>query len=313
MTMIQPRVPEFPEHPEDGFQIKEELPNGGYAIWTYRKQFNEWTCQVYTGEIPGYVTTRQVLTVGPSVLADGSQSSILETQEQVNNTIASAALKLQLRHQVGPLIRSTSCRTALARAPGAMSSARKESPQDGEFWTQSNEIDFALITRITVNDVKAIDSESDTTNPGTLRDTRIGDYLTIQERGTNDFGMYVVEQTAVQVIGEQTIREFGLRLFANRAMGSTIVNSSRCQITTSRPVYTVVQDDEPVVSTRGVLWYRESDDDVLSISNYASGLTGTDGPQWTEINGPGGPGGLCANPDDYLKLGDWRHDDGLDR
>ena len=91
MTMIQPRVPEFPEHPEDGFQIKEELPNGGYAIWTYRAQFNEWTCELYTGNIPGYVTTRQVLTVGPSVLADGSQPSILETQEQVNNTIASVA------------------------------------------------------------------------------------------------------------------------------------------------------------------------------------------------------------------------------
>ena len=48
----------------------------------------------------------------------------------------------------------------------------------------------------------------------------------------------------------------------------------------------VVQDTEPVVSTRGVLWYRE-DDDVLSISNYATGQVAVDGPQWTEINGGG--------------------------
>ena len=118
---------------------------------------------------------------------------------------------------------------------------------------------------------------------------RVGDYLTIQERGTNDFGMYVVESVAVEVKEEQTIREFGLALYERRAKGHRRSTLSRCQITTSRPMYVVVQDDEPVVSTRGVLWYREADD-VLSISNYATGQVGVDGPQWTEINGGGDEG-----------------------
>ena len=134
------------------------------------------------------------------------------------------------------------------------------------------------------------------TTLGSLQFTRVGDYLTIQERGTNDFGMYVVDRAAVQIIDDQTIREFWLKVFHNRASGNTVVNASRCQITSSRPVYTIVQDEEPVVSSRGVLWYREVDD-VLSISNYGSGMTGVGGPQWTEING-----GPEANPNDYLKL-----------
>ena len=62
-------------------------------------------------------------------------------------------------------------------------------------------------------------------------------------------------------------------------------------------MYVVVQDTEPKVSTRGQFWYREGDD-ILSISNYATGQVGVNGPQWTAING----GGPDANPDDYLKL-----------
>ena len=62
--------------------------------------------------------------------------------------------------------------------------------------------------------------------------------------------MYVVESVAVEVKEEQTIREFGLALYERRAKGSSQVNSSRCEITTSRPMYVVVQDTEPKVSTR---------------------------------------------------------------
>ena len=286
-----PRVPSFPEHPGDGFQVKEDLPTGGYAIWTYSAEFNQWTCQIYNNELNGYIYTRQVLTHPTLVTtADGTQT-LVETQEQVNNTIAVATEALvkaggRTTDQVDFLQNSVGKGTWNHVFSGV------GIPRDGEFWTNENASDFQGITRITINDT-GIGAGN---NPGSLEYTRVGDYLTIQERGTNDFGMYVVDRAAVQVIDNQTIREFWLRVFHNRVSGNTVVNASRCQITTSRPVYTVVQDDEPVVSSRGVLWYRE-DDDVLSISNYGTGMTGTIGPQWTEING-----GPKANPDDYLKL-----------
>ena len=297
------RTPNFPEHPEDGFVVKEYLDDGRVLVWTYNKALNQWAAHfVYPeeaategwvlgqGYVQGPVRTRDVLTTDP--LAKGE--SILKTQEQVNNLIAEVA-ETAVRTTGRTTDQVDFLQNSIGKGTWNHVFTGVGIPKEGEFWTQSNEVDFAAITLIVVNDV-AVDSGDTTTNPGTLRDTRVGDYLTIQERGTNDFGMYVVEQAAVQVVDDQTIREFSLKLFANRAKGSTIVNASRCQITTSRPVYTVVQDDEPKVSTRGVLWYRESDD-VLSISNYGTGEVGVNGAQWTEING-----GPEANPDDYLKL-----------
>ena len=48
------------------------------------------------------------------------------------------------------------------------------------------------------------------------------------------------------------------------------------------------------VSQRGLLWYRESDD-ILSISNYPTGMMGAQGPQWTQINGGGGDTSALEN------------------
>ena len=64
-----------------------------------------------------------------------------------------------------------------------------------EFWTKDNVTNFADITRISVND-KGF--RWGTNDPGTY--TRVGDYLIIQERGSNDFGMYVVDDVAFEVI-----------------------------------------------------------------------------------------------------------------
>ena len=62
MTMIDTRTPDFPANPSDGFQIKEDMPGGGYAIWTYNKTFNQWTVEVFTTPLTGYIYTDQVLT-----------------------------------------------------------------------------------------------------------------------------------------------------------------------------------------------------------------------------------------------------------
>ena len=294
MTMLDTRIPDFPTNPSDGFQIKEDLPDGGYVIWTYSEQFNQWTYEVFTAAIDGFIYTRQVRTTPTEIVNASGAIEIIETQEQVNNLIsdvADRAVKATARtaDQVDFL------QNSIGKGSWMHTFAGVGFPQTSEFWTKDNVTNFADITRILVND-KGLAAQG-TNDPGTLSDTRVGDYLIIQERGSNDFGMYVVDDVAFEVIEGQTIREFGLKLYEGRGNGQTIVNSSRCQITTSRPMYVVVQDTEPKVSTRGVLWYREGDD-ILSISNYATGQVGVNGPQWTAING----GGPDANPDDYLKL-----------
>ena len=239
----------------------------------------------------------------PKVPAPGSGTSTQPTPMQVNEPTLQDLLigqQTQFETQIAGLQQGYDdqidfLQNSIGKGSWMHTFAGVGFPQTSEFWTKDNVTNFADITRISVND-KGLAAQG-TNDPGTLSDTRVGDYLIIQERGSNDFGMYVVDDVAFEVIEGQTIREFGLKLYEGRGNGQTIVNSSRCQITTSRPMYVVVQDTEPKVSTRGVLWYREGDD-ILSISNYATGQVGVNGPQWTAING----GGPDANPDDYLKL-----------
>lgn len=81
MTMIDTRTPDFPANPSDGFQIKEELPDGnGYIIWTYNALYNEWTNEVFKAGIQGYLYTDQVRT-RPSKRGDVPE---LFTQQDVN-------------------------------------------------------------------------------------------------------------------------------------------------------------------------------------------------------------------------------------
>ena len=62
MTMLESRQPDFPENPEDGFEIKEPLPDGGHVIWKYSEPFNQWTYEVYNNALQGFIYTDQVRT-----------------------------------------------------------------------------------------------------------------------------------------------------------------------------------------------------------------------------------------------------------
>lgn len=81
MTMIDTRTPDFPANPGDGFQVKEELPDGnGYIIWTYNALYNEWTNEVFKAALTGYVFTDQVRT-RPTKKGEAPE---LFTQQDVN-------------------------------------------------------------------------------------------------------------------------------------------------------------------------------------------------------------------------------------
>ena len=282
MTSTTPnvRTPEFPKHPHDGYQIREELPDGGYVIWTYNAEYNEWLIDVYAVQKQEYITTRQVMTTSDSVLKAGGDA-ILPTQEAVNNTIAAATEAVikssgRAADQIDFLQNSVG-KGIWTRTEGIPDS--EDYPGPGEFWADATDFGDCKVFKFNDSGVPGL------TNPGTLQETRVGDYLTIQENSNNDFGQYIIKGMTTENVGKAgvIIRTFDVEVIRGvRAQGDA-QPLSYCTVTTSRPMSVIVQDNEPVVSTRGILWYREVDD-VLSISNFPTGMTGADGPQWTEIN-----------------------------
>ena len=113
----------------------------------------------------------------------------------------------------------------------------------------------------------------------------------MQCNGTNNFGYYVITGYETENVANQIIRTFTVKPFRDSRTKGTTTEGVRHTVSTLRPIYTIVQDDQPVVSTRGVFWYREADDHLF-ISNYADGYVGQ-GPQWTD---------LTAGGEDYLPL-----------
>ena len=295
MTMIETRQPDFPENPSDGFQIREELPDGsGYVIWTYNAFYNEWTNEVFKTALDGYITTRQVMTVGQSVLPGTTkeESHLLQTQEAVNNFIAEVSergLKATFRtaDQVDFLQNSVG-KGVWSRVDGLL--GPDEYPGPAQFWADNTE--FKKINQFKFNDTGVPGA----TNPGSLEDTRVGDYLTVQCNDRNEFGQYVIHGMTTENIVGEIIRTFDVKLYRNARAVGELSPLATCTVTTFRPSAVIVQDEQPVVSSRGILWYREKDDHLF-ISNYADGFTG-EGPQWTDLTASGG--GEVSG--DYLPL-----------
>ena len=90
MTLLQERLPDFPEHPGDGFQIQEPLPDGGFVMWTYNEQFNQWTYETFSEAISGFIYTDQVRTRNEAKPANigEDEEPVLQTQKDVNHFLA---------------------------------------------------------------------------------------------------------------------------------------------------------------------------------------------------------------------------------
>jgi len=290
-------MPNFPSDPYNGATVVEELPNGDLLIWTYDRPTNTWNSKLWEGgHDPGLIFTRDVQTT-PSEIIEGvgqlvaSEPGFLNTQEEVNDFVAGVAEKAiratsRAADQVDFLQNSVG-KGVWSSGEGVVDDD-DEYPGPGEFWPNNTE--FKAITKFKFND----SGLPGFTNPGSLEGTRVGDYLTVQTNDNNSFGQYVIKGLATENKGKAglIIRTFDVALIRDARSLGDLSPLDRCSVTVARPMSVIVQDTQPVVSTRGIFWYRESDDHLL-ISNYADGFTG-DGPQWTDLTA--GAGG------DYLPL-----------
>ena len=267
---------DFPSNPETGDTWESA---GNVYTWTG----DRWIARAYVLEYPVPIYTNMVLTT-PKDKAFGQpvalDNQILETQENVNDFIAGVAekgLKATTRavDQIDFLQNSVGKGTWI-RMDGIL--GPDETPGPGEFWADST--DFREIKDFVFND----SGLPGFTNPGSLEGTRVGDYLTVQANDTNSFGQYVIKEMTTENVGKSSVivRRYTVSLIRDARSQGELPPLSRCSVTVARPMSVIVQDTEPVVSTRGILWYRENDDHLL-ISNYATGFTG-EGEQWTDLS-----------------------------
>lgn len=89
-------TPDFPAHPQDGFQIIQDLPDERQLIWTYNKALNQWNSQFIVPKdaaTKGWVLEQHYLQA-PLSVRDFSRD--IATTEYVDGAIAAAIAKLEL-------------------------------------------------------------------------------------------------------------------------------------------------------------------------------------------------------------------------
>ena len=295
-----PRTPDFPENPEDGFQIKEELPNGGYVLWTYSKLFNEWTCQVYTGSIPGYVTTRQVLSANAStavrqMMSDDDRDETADqvfTQEEINNELAYRAFnsvrKTTRRETNLDFVQNTVIDGQWKFYEPEISDGQL--PPTGEFYIQDGEghvtNEWAKAKSITING-------TDSNQRASLAEIRKGQTLLIQDVVLNTFVQYVVLDVSFigKPEGGQFWVEAGLLVAYNRAVG-IVPDDTVCEIkfTKPRPCICTKRGGEPIVDDDGYLWYNEINQ-TLYVSDWNDEQGANGDATWIPVGSAGEGGG----------------------
>ena len=298
----------FPEAPKDGETILDQVNDSLVVIWTYSELSNEWTCQITSGQIDGYVTTRQVLTVGNTLLDQDKLAKVdpfddpaphrLETQEAVNNFMAGASTKILARGQ----------RTQL-------NLDFLQNTLDGGYWVHKDreqEVElpgpatFFALTKDGENAENFDDVDQFIFNSSGIDSAAQLDYacqgttLFLADISDGGYGLYVI--TGVEQIGSpeggQYICTFDVVVQRGKA-GGPIPFNAHCEMKVMSPSPCLVQGEEPIVDDWGYLWYNPATKE-LSVSEWSAGETpGSSDVTWTKYSPGGGPD---ANPDDYLRL-----------
>ena len=297
----------FPDDPKDGATIVDQVNDSLVVVWTYSKQSNEWTCQITSGQIDGYVTTRQVLTVGNTLLkgdklkevdpSDDQVPQFLETQEQVNDFIANASSK----------ILSAGQRTAL-------NLDFLQNTLDGGYWIhkdreQEAELPgpstFFALTKAGENaenfdDVyRFIFNSAGIDSSQQLEYAAQGTTLFLADIADGGYGLYVI--TGVEQLGNpeggQFICTFDVAIQRGKA-GGPINFNAHVEMKVMSPSPCLVQGEEPFVDDWGYLWYNPGTKE-LSVSEWHSGDTpGSSDVTWSTYTPGGGGGGSAVHIDE---------------
>ena len=277
------------------------------SVCVYHEDINTWECQSVANINSGYfISTKQVLT--ENTLKEEIRDSRVSLPLEIQDT--KAVIQTQYDANQALLQETILSAKNLARSSDLIDFTQNTAvqgywvhvkdeggnPDLSEFYAYDengvNTTDFINIRVFRFND-NGIPGSPNSDN--ILAAARIGDYLVVQSTKDNHFGMYVITGLGLINNNGTIVREMTVKVYNDTRAFGDVEYMDHCSVRVMRPRAVIVQEDEPDVSQRGILWYRQSDD-ILSISNYPTGMMGGQGPQWTEINGSGGGGG------DYLPL-----------
>ena len=291
----------YPDKPwEDGQQAYYYNADGTVTIGTYNAAEDRWEMEVISINTDNeFIDTQHVLVINPvqnslqeakvfsAPYADPLPS--ITTQYDANQALLQETiLSAKNTARVGDLLDFTQNTAVQGYWVHTQDEGGNDVPSEAEFFAfdedGNNTTEFADFRLIKFNDNGVV------ANPGTenvLVTARVGDQLVMQELGQNHFGQYIITSITTYNTDGVIYREFGVKVYkqGQRAFGDCDY-LAHCAVRVMRPEVVIVQDDQPVVSSRGVLWYREADDHLF-ISNYADGFTGI-GPQWTDLTAGGG-------------------------
>ena len=274
-------------------------------VCVYHEATNTWECRAISSETPTPPTTiyttdvlipeglrerARTRRVGVPTQIEDVQS--IRTQYDANQALLQeTVLSAKNTARVGDLLDFTQNTAVQGYWVHTQDEGGNDVPDEAEFFAfdenGDNTTQFADFRLIKFND------NGLAANPGTenvLATARVGDQLVMQELGQNHFGQYIITSITTYNTDGVIYRELGVKVYkaGQRAFGSCDY-LAHCSVRVMRPEVVIVQDDQPVVSDRGVLWYRESDDHLF-ISNYSDGYVGGIGPQWTDLTATGGEG-----------------------
>lgn len=290
----------FPTDPEDGKTIYQDG-----QVCVYHEDLNTWECKtdqsslpvtrdIYTTDvkIPDQDLREEIRAKRVSIPTTIDDVSLIKTQYDANQALLQeTVLSAKNTGRVADLLDFTQNTAVQGYWVHTQDEGGDDVPSEAEFFAfdenGDNTTQFADFRLIKFND------NGIAANPGTenvLATARVGDQLVMQELGQNHFGQYIITSITTYNTDGVIYRELGVKVYkkGQRAFGSCDY-LAHCSVRVMRPEVVIVQDDQPVVSERGVLWYRESDDHLF-ISNYSDGYVGGIGPQWTDLTATGGGG-----------------------
>ena len=301
--MAETSFPYPPKPWDDGQQVTRENPDGTFTTATYEAARNVWHVETRNPQtLERFIYTDHVLLTNPvggsnavargelsALLNDGEESPGITTQEGANQASTELSKRqlldarrtqdnvdfLQETVSSGLWVRTTADQPAALPGPTEFF-VRDLNNNPVYTFPEARRFEFAGEGTGVLNQ-----------NPN-LANTKVGDYLIVQNNNDNEFGVYVVDE--IQVIGQPSqggnwYIQMEVRVVSNKAFGN-IEDFDHCTVRTTRPVFLLPADTAPVVPAEGYVWFKSDTHELYISTRGDTDPEEPDVPQWVKI-GPG--------------------------